>query len=75
MKGVQRLRQGLRGRRRPESPQLLPPPSSVPEDPLKDPSEASGVFSCVIDAGPRFQREALRWYASLSRCVGSSRTT
>jgi hypothetical protein len=70
MKGVQRLRQGLRGRQLPESAQLLPPPSSVPEDPLNEPSEASGVFSCVIDADPRFQREALRWYASLSRCVG-----
>jgi hypothetical protein len=29
-----------------------------------------GVYSCVVDADPRFHLEALRWYATLSRVVG-----
>lgn len=29
-----------------------------------------GVFSCVVDADPRFHLDALRWYATLSRIVG-----
>lgn len=30
----------------------------------------SGVFSCVVDANPRFHVEALRWYATLTRSAG-----
>jgi hypothetical protein len=29
-----------------------------------------GVYSCVVDADPRFHLEALRWYATLNRVVG-----
>ncbi len=29
-----------------------------------------GVYSCVVDADPRFHLEALRWYATLRRIVG-----
>jgi hypothetical protein len=29
-----------------------------------------GVFSCVVDADPRFHLQALRWYATLDRVVG-----
>jgi SAM-dependent methyltransferase len=29
-----------------------------------------GVFSCVVDADPRFHLDALRWYATLTRIVG-----
>ena len=29
-----------------------------------------GVYSCVVDADPRFHLEALRWYATLDRVVG-----
>lgn len=31
---------------------------------------AQGVFSCVVDADPRFHVEALRWYATLTRAAG-----
>ena len=29
-----------------------------------------GLFTCVVDADPRFHLEALRWYATLDRVVG-----
>ncbi len=32
----------------------------------------AGVFSCVVDANPRFHLEVLRWYATLSRTCGVS---
>lgn len=34
----------------------------------------AGRVSCVIDEGPRFHIEALRWYASLTKVVGLSAT-
>lgn len=46
------------------------------ETTLQSPDQGSarpwpgGVFSCVVDTDPRFHREALRWYASLTRVAG-----
>jgi hypothetical protein len=36
----------------------------------RDEAAARGVYSCVVDADPRFHLEALRWYATLTRVVG-----
>jgi len=38
------------------------------------PQISAGVFSCVVDSPPRFHREALRWFAALTRVAGVSPT-
>jgi hypothetical protein len=48
-------------------------PTTVPDHDSAAAAEATaarGVFSCVVDADPRFHLDALRWYATLSRIVG-----
>lgn len=35
-----------------------------------DGAAAGGVFTCVVDADPRFHLDALRWYASLHGVLG-----
>ncbi|MGH9078735.1 MAG: hypothetical protein ACRDYE_01415, partial [Acidimicrobiales bacterium] len=34
------------------------------------PRHAKGVFSCVVDAHPRFHLDALRWFAALTTVAG-----
>lgn len=31
---------------------------------------AAGIFSCVVDTGPRFHLDVMRWYAALTRLAG-----
>lgn len=34
------------------------------------PARATGTFSCVVDTHPRFESEALRWFAALTAVAG-----
>lgn len=45
-------------------------PASSAESGVED-VPPQGVFSCVVDADPRFHLDALRWYATLNRIVGA----
>jgi SAM-dependent methyltransferase len=38
--------------------------------PGQEQGPATGTFSCVVDAHPRFHLDALRWFASLTRLAG-----
>jgi FkbM family methyltransferase len=45
-------------------------PIAVDSSPGSDEQHGSvGVFSCVVDAAPRFHFQALRWYATLRKVV------
>jgi hypothetical protein len=39
---------------------------------IGDNAPGSGVFTCIVDADPRFHDEALRWWATLHHVVGVS---